>query len=350
MANISSVENTDHLTNNLTTYFIAATTLDEPSFGEIHGRKNLTSYFITTTILDTFFALAGTLINVWFLAAMLKSPEIRSRLRNKIICGMLAVNLTESAIRLPIMATDGIMSLLHVRDIFKCDLLIIPISLFHIQDFIGNWYIFILVCVYTAQVMNFEPRFILLWKKITTALVITSPLVFALLLVSLTIDSYARKDDFCFDIDFKGLLLYTSLDIIVPLALASLLLVVTAALKYRRYPQIHLFDNLRAQLIDDRSNIDPLCAFVALVVTAVVSDLCLTVSLLIFKHVPSIRLEIWLTVLYVFEVLSFLRLILLPVMLLWFPDIRERIKTWRPCRQSDPQADLVVIYEKNASD
>lgn len=308
-------------------------------------------YYIATVTVDTIFTVAGTLINAWFLVAMLLSAEMRARLRNKIICGILVVNLTESLILCPITALRAAAMLYELYDLIDCYFQTIHNNIYHIQDFVGNWYILILLCVYLAHLMNFEPRFDPLWMKISTAVIITSPLIFALLFVPLTMKSYYRRysDDRCLITTYQAIKVYKSLDTIVPQVLATLLLVVTAVFKHRRHPQGRSSDTFRAQLIDDSFHIDPLSPYVALLITAVATDLCLVIAFMNPLLFIRLGFKFWASLYIVFGVLTYLRLILAPLALLLFPDIRERIKTWRPCRRSALIADLVVTYEKNTS-
>ncbi|BFZ00693.1 hypothetical protein BsWGS_03732 [Bradybaena similaris] len=156
-------------------------------------------------------------------------------------------------------------------------------------------------------------------------------------------------DDRCLTSTWGAVKVFKSLDTAVPLILSGLLLMATAVLKYRRYPQGRSSDTLRAQLIDAGSQIDPLHPFIAIFVTAVASDFCITFyvyNLRLFTRLPK---QFWIDFYVAFITLPYLRIIFVPVMLLFFRDIRERIKIWRPCRRSTLRADLVVTFEKNTS-
>ncbi|BFZ00691.1 hypothetical protein BsWGS_03730 [Bradybaena similaris] len=308
-------------------------------------------FYIASITVDTTFSVAGTLINVWFLAALLLSPEIRSRIRNRIICGMLVVHLTEAMILCPLSVIRVTTILLKRYESLDCYFETVHNSIYHIQDFVGNWYLLTLLCIYTAQVMNFEPKFTPLWKNILNVLLFMSPCIFALLVVPIVMKSYYARysDDRCLVTTFESIKVYKSLDTVVPQTLATLLLAVTAVLKYRRYYQRRSFDTLNAQLIDDGSQTDPWYPFVALFITAVASDFCLTVACMNPMLFIGQGIQIWLNLYISFGVLAYSRLIFVPVMLLLFRDIRERIKIWRPCRRSALLADLVVTYEKNTS-
>ncbi|BFZ00698.1 hypothetical protein BsWGS_03737 [Bradybaena similaris] len=142
---------------------------------------------------------------------------------------------------------------------------------------------------------------------------------------------------------------FKSLDTVVPLTLSGLFLIATAVLKYRRYSQGRSSETLGAQLIDVESQIDPLHPFIAIFAIVVASDFCMMCRHLIPRLLSGLVLKIWFDVLIAFEALTYLRIIFVPVILLLFPDIRERIKIWRPCRRSTLRADLVVIYQKNTS-
>ncbi|CAG5135549.1 unnamed protein product [Candidula unifasciata] len=306
-------------------------------------------YLITYMALDTIFAVAGTSINVWFLTAMLLSPKIRSRLRNKIICGMLVVNLIASAIICPFFIIRTAADFLIEDHVVHCYVYTVHNNIYYIQNFLSNWYIFILVCVYTAQVMNFEPVFTPQWvKMLLTAVIITSPCVFAVFFVPLTRTNYGETFDGCTINTQELVRVYKSLDTIVPQALIILLFVATAVLKLRRYLQGHS-DTLRVQLIDDITPADHWYPFVALLVTAVLSDFGETAISLYPELFFKLAFEIWMGLYIAAGILNYLLVLLIPGIILLFPDIRERIKSWRPCRRSAPSADVVVTYEKNTS-
>ncbi|BFZ00697.1 hypothetical protein BsWGS_03736 [Bradybaena similaris] len=153
----------------------------------------------------------------------------------------------------------------------------------------------------------------------------------------------------CFFSTEAAVKVFTSLDTAVPLTLSGLLLMVTAVLKYRRYPQGRSSDTLRAQLIDAGSQIDPLHPFTAIFVTAVASDFCMMFFFYNLRLFSRLEIKIWIDFYVAFVTLPYLRIIVVPVMLLLFPDIRERIKIWRPCRRLTLRSDLVVTYQKNTS-
>ncbi|BFZ00696.1 hypothetical protein BsWGS_03735 [Bradybaena similaris] len=309
------------------------------------------NYFVAIITVNSTVAFAGTLINMWFLAALLLSPEIRARIRNKIICGMLVFHLIETVILCPFYIIHAGAYFLGTFGSVDCSFFTIHYNLDHIQDFVNNWYLLILLCVYIAQVMNFEPKFTSLWIKILTVAVFVTPCVFAVLFVPLTMKSFYLRyfDHRCFVTTWAAVKVFTSLDTAVPLTLSGLLLVVTAVLKYRRYPQGHSSDTLREQLIDAGSQIDPLHPFTAIFATAVASDFFTMFFFLNSRLFFGLKTKSWIDVNIVFATLPYLRVIFVPVMLLFFRDIREQIKIWRPCRRSTLRADLVVTYQKNTS-
>ncbi|CAG5127623.1 unnamed protein product [Candidula unifasciata] len=314
------------------------------------GPNMFTYYYRATVTLDTIFIVAGTLINVWFLAAILLSRELRSRMRNKFICGLLVVNLAETFIHLPMSVIRGVVGALYAYHLLNCHFISAANNIYHIIDFVGNWYILILVCVYMAQILTFEPQLTPVWKNIVTAVIFTAPCVFAVLLVPLTMKTFSPiPSSRCLINSPKATEVYRSLDTIVPQVLASLLLIATAVVRQRRYPYARFFAS-RTQLTVDRSQTDPWSPFVALLVTAVASDFGLVVVYMNATIMNRLDSKTWLIVYFTIKALSYLRVILLPLMLLLFPDIRERTKAWRPCRRSaSSPADLVVTYERNTS-
>lgn len=236
-------------------------------------------YFYKVLItVDTTFAVAGTLINAWFLAALLLSPEIRARIRNKIICSMLVVNLTEAAILCPLSMIRLASILLRVYDRLDCYFETVYDIIYHIEEFLGNWYLVILLGVNTVQLTNIRPTVTPLRTKMLTALIFVTPCVFILLFVPLTMEGYYHAGKRCLTSTFQLIKVYISLNTVVPLTLAIILLVVSAAIKCRRYLQGRSSSSLRVQLIDDSSQVDPLHPFIAIFATVVASDFCLMVA------------------------------------------------------------------------
>ncbi|BFZ00690.1 hypothetical protein BsWGS_03729 [Bradybaena similaris] len=313
--------------------------------------KHLKNYFLAAITIDSTIVVAGTVINVWFLAALLLSPEIRARIRNKVVCALMGAHLTEAVIICPYFIVRTTAFYLDTNVPVDCSLQTILTIMYHIQDFVGNWYLLSLLCVFAAQVMNFEPKFTSQWIKILTVSIFVTPCVFSVLFVPITMKSfYLRYSDHrCFFSTEAAVKVFTSLDTAVPLTLSGLLLMATAVLKYRRYPQGRSSDTLREQLIDAGSQIDPLHPFVAILLTVVASDFCTMLMFLDPNIFDALSYKDWLHVYLVFEVLGYLRIILVPVELLLFPDIRKRIKSWRPWRRSALRADVVVTYQRNTS-
>ncbi|BFZ00689.1 hypothetical protein BsWGS_03728 [Bradybaena similaris] len=311
---------------------------------------NSFSYFFKALItVDSTFAVAGTLINVWFLAALLLSPEIRARIRNKVICGMLVVNLTEAAILCPLSIVRLASVLLGVHDRLDCYFETAYDIIYHIDDFLGNWFLVILLGVNTVQLTNIRPIVTPLWTKMLTALIFVTPCVFILLFVPLTMEGYYHGGKRCLTSTFQLIKVYISLDTAVPLILSVILLVMAAVIKCRRYLQGRSSRSLRVQLIDDESQVDPLHPFVAVFVTVVASDFCLMVASINPNIYNGLGTHYMIAMYITFITLTYVRLVFVPVMLLLFRDIRERIKIWRPCRRSALRADLVVTYQKNTS-
>ncbi|CAG5127624.1 unnamed protein product [Candidula unifasciata] len=283
-------------------------------------------------IVNITFAVAGTLINVWFLAAMLLSHEIRSRMRNKIIVGVLVVNLTETVILCGFRSVVSVALMLEAYHLSHCIIYSVYESIYRIEDFVGNWYIVILLCVFASQAMQFKPRLDQRWKNILTAVIFISPCLFAVFFVPLTMYGYdffyRSYNSMCMTSSLEALKVFEIVGTIVPHTLTVLILVITAVLKRLRY-----------QHTDDRSQMDPWYPFLAVLVTAVVSDVSYTVFFMIPNPMDGLRSTTIEELFLAISIFTLLRVIIMPLVLLLFPDIRERIKVWRPCRQSAPPSD-----------
>ncbi|CAL1541672.1 unnamed protein product [Lymnaea stagnalis] len=98
----------------------------------------------------------GIVIQAWLLLAIVTSPGMRGRMRNKIIASFCVQHLLECLIFLPLN-----MDLDHrvfFGEMVSCHQLHALSNIILMQDFITNWTLVIFVAVYLAQVRDYTPQ------------------------------------------------------------------------------------------------------------------------------------------------------------------------------------------------
>lgn len=99
--------------------------------------------------------IVGSCLNLWMLLAVLTSRELRSKLRNKLLCSVLAIQLLDTLCFLP---GYLVFKYIHKRDSFQdaCQFRLFLYSVTLTEDFISNWNILLLEIVFLAQVTDFN--------------------------------------------------------------------------------------------------------------------------------------------------------------------------------------------------
>lgn len=227
----------------------------------------------------TFLSVVGTALNLWFLVAILRSEELRSWLRNKIICNIFLIHLANSVIIFPL---AGIVVGLIVTDqYYSCHLDTSTTKLWIIQDFIANWLLVMLVATFIAQIVNFDPKTKLTPRvtRFCTWGLLVFPWILSFLIVPLTVHGYRRDllqiTSYCVNVELELLNIFRTVDTIVPMCLMVILLIIAAFLKYK--VRGRSTSSSRAVLIRGSAMTDGLRVYVVAVAVAILCDLMLLI-------------------------------------------------------------------------
>ncbi|XP_012941852.1 uncharacterized protein LOC101863766 [Aplysia californica] len=287
------------------------------------------------------FIVLGVPINLWFLVALLRSPEFQARLRNKLVSSLLVAQLLETGV---------IMSVyLIVKFVFRsrsftpemCSVMSLSRNLTIIQDFIANWTVVLIVAVFLAQVNDFDlsHRLTPLALRIVGIGLPAIPWFVSLLLIPIITKVEAIPKFFCVLAKKQSMVIFKSLDCIVPILAATVLLAVAAFQKRRRYAAGS--GVMKSELIGRGPQIDSVIPYVVIVSTAIVFD---SPNMTRFFGYPFENWNSRIIFVYVSHLLVNARSVVMPAILLLLPDVRERIKTWRPWYRPAQGIDLTVGY------
>ncbi|BFZ20421.1 hypothetical protein BsWGS_23460 [Bradybaena similaris] len=293
-----------------------------------------------------FLTIVGTALNLWFLVAILSSPVIRSRLRNKLICSSFVLHLINCAFILP--TTLGTMN----QDL-NCALLTAVINVELMQDLVSNWLLIELISVFIAQIQDFNPRSRLSSRAATlgTIVLLAFPWVASLVAVPVIAFEFYRQvpdeEKFCFFLTFDALEVLRSMDTALPIILAILLVTAAAVMRHRRFT-LRNSSGMQTELLDPGPEIDSTLAYVIAVIVATLCDFLR----LIFAFAFDLYWLDFLTLMklnFLAYVLPYYRAVLAPLPWLLLPDIRQRIRTWRPWHRPSPGVDLTMAYKRERS-
>lgn len=290
----------------------------------------------------------GIVPNMWLLLAALTSKDIRSRMRNKIICSISVLHLLNCLLLTPMR-----LEVKHLESILvpvNCYLLIAVNMMALMDDFITNWSLVTLVAVFLAQTCGCRPRarFSSPMVVVGTWAVVVMPWVASLIAVpAITASSYysfwerhnitAFRDSCYFSIP-EAFLIIKSIDTVVALLIAVALLVTAAVQRRRRFARGPP-SGARVELIDREPEVDEHYGYTAAVMLTIVCDItdALFLELIDFKLFPRL----------IFSATSYFlsqsKVFLGPLPWLLFPDIRERIRTWRPWHCTRPGNDTTIV-------
>ncbi|BFZ20413.1 hypothetical protein BsWGS_23452 [Bradybaena similaris] len=299
---------------------------------------------------QVFTSVVGSVINLWFLAAILSSPEVRSRLRNKIICNSFVLHLLNCAIILPATVDsfygDQVRSCIYYAVIDNLNLM---------HELVSNWLLVMLMAVFIAQIDDFSPASRLSPRTAIfgTVVLLVFPWIASLVIVPVITHRYRmhESDSFksCFTSPTDSLEVFRSIDTALPILLAILLLIVAALRRRQRFTHRNSTGSIQAELFGPGPEIDRTFPYVVAVIVSTLCDL-LRLVLAVGRYSFG-KYNVWQLVQIIFAagVLSEYRAILMPITWLLLPDIRQRIKSWRPWHWPASSADLKVAYQKEGN-
>ncbi|CAL1541674.1 unnamed protein product, partial [Lymnaea stagnalis] len=277
----------------------------------------------------------GILPNLWILLATLTSQDLRARMRNKIVCSFCVLHLLDCLLFMP-MWIEAI-RLSKRYGIFNCNLFNFITLIYLLQDFISNWTLVLLVVVFIARICDFKPYAGLtsLTTTLGTYAILISPWVASLVIIPGVRNSlwysYLKSNnisttDGCVYSTPDAFLVIKSLDTAVPLFTAVALMVTAVVLRRRRFTRGFSGD-MEVELIERGPEVDSHFGYTAAVVVSFVCDFA--TAFMIFDLIEIRMTQRWVFSLVAY-VMSQTQVFLTPLPWLLFPDIRERVKTWRP--------------------
>ncbi|BFZ20418.1 hypothetical protein BsWGS_23456 [Bradybaena similaris] len=211
-----------------------------------------------------------------------------------------------------------------------------------------------LIAVFLAQTKDFDPTSKLSSGAATVGTIglLVFPWVASLVIVPVSTHAYWKYSQYkfydCQSLHPDSMSLFRSIDTAAPLVLAVVLVIIAAFFKYRRFHLRNSSRSMQVELIGRGPEIDNTLFYVVAVAVAIVCDL---LQLLVRFNVnfPQRRILHWLIVVIVSGILSEFRVILMPITWLLLPDVRQRIKTWRPWYRPSPGIDLTLTYTKETT-
>ncbi|BFZ20416.1 hypothetical protein BsWGS_23455 [Bradybaena similaris] len=294
-------------------------------------------------------SIVGTPVNLWFLAALLSSADLRSRFRNKIICNNCILHLVTCVIIIPV-ASYYYSNYEYISCVQQSMLW----HLYFLIELAGNWQLVILIAVFLAQITDFDPTSKLSSGAATLGTVglLAFPWAASLVTVPVITHAYWKYSSFqyydCMGLHFDSAAAFRSIDTAAPIILAVVLVIIAAFFKYRRFHLRNSSRSMHVELIGRGPEIDNTLFYVVAVAVAIVCDLP---QLLVRFDVnfPQSRILQWLIVVIVSDILSEIRVILMAITWLLLPDVRQRIKTWRPWYRTSPGIDLTLTYTQETT-
>ncbi|CAL1532559.1 unnamed protein product [Lymnaea stagnalis] len=292
----------------------------------------------------------GILPNLWILLAILTSKDIRARMRNKIICSFCVLNLLNCLLFMP-MQIEAIRLNRRYKSV-SCYFASAVSLIYLLQDFICNWTLVLLVVVFIVGICDYKPcaGFANLTTTLATYAILALPWAASLITVpvitSSTFYPYMRDRNVsytegCIFATSDAFLIIKSLDTMVPLLVAVGLLVAAVVLRRRRFTR-GFSSGMQVELLDRGPEVDDHFGYTATVVVTFVCDFA--VALMVFDLVEMRMTQRWIysTVAYI---MSQTKVVLIALPWLLFPDIRERVKTWRPWYCAKPGIDVTLVFK-----
>lgn len=223
---------------------------------------------------QVFTSVVGSLINLWFLAAILSSPEVRSRLRNKIICNSFVLHLLNCAIILPATVDS-----FYGNPFRSCIYYAVIDNLNLMHELVSNWLLVMLIAVFIAQIEDFNPASRLRPRTaiFCTVVLMVFPWIASLVIVPVITHGYrmhgSESLDYCFISPIDSLEVFRSIDTALPILLSILLLIVAALRRRKRFTHRNSTGSIQAELFGCGPEIDRTLPYVAAVIVSTLCDL-----------------------------------------------------------------------------
>ncbi|GFS15638.1 hypothetical protein ElyMa_003192300 [Elysia marginata] len=321
------------------------------------SKRHVSKYFedyrmvVTWTLaIETVFMVVGTGLNLWFLLSILTSKDLRVRMRNQLIVNLNAVHLLQTTVKCPVLILKNAAVLHRVlltREFF-CHTYSIITSADQTQSFIADWLMVFIVGIFIANIMDVDvaSKWTPQVSRFSKAAMHLLPWVVAIVVTPIGISQATRWYP-CLVIPWRKLYIFETVYTIIPTAITLLLMVIAIVLRYRRFSHGSRTGgaNMGVQLIGKGAEIDNTFAYVFAAFLCVACEVCH----LIF----SFEIIEWKYRGLKYHMASYLvsdsRVILMLLPWLLLPDIRQRLRSWRPWQREAAGIDLTIAYGKESS-
>ncbi|GFR68333.1 hypothetical protein ElyMa_000275700 [Elysia marginata] len=291
----------------------------------------------------------GTFLNVWVAASILTSRTLRHVLRNQLVCNIAISHLVQTLVVSPAEIVN-FLDLLHPpwEKAIYCHAMTVQSILGHVQSGLTDWLIFFLIAAFCVNflrpnlAMRMSPMFVTVCKiavHIVPWLVITSATI-----VSITKMTSAHK---CFWIPRSTIWLYETVYTIVPTCISALVLTALYLMRQRRggLAGALVYSNMEDEKVETMARPDKFSPYIWAMIIVLACEITNLVVLFKGKNKNAVQFNVRQSA----AVLSNFRVMLGLLPYLLFPDIRNRVSTWRPWKQhtAPPQTELAEVEEMN---
>ncbi|GFR81065.1 hypothetical protein ElyMa_004060500 [Elysia marginata] len=269
----------------------------------------------------------GTLLNAWFLLAVMTSQPHRTRLRSQLFCNLCVVHFGVSMIKSPVMVFFSKLLLDAAYWSTMCDSLSLTVPLEMVYSFILDWLLVFTITVYLANVLDFDPTRTLGPRVVNAGKVfinilpwVASPALFPLLR-----DLFPAQD-WCIKQVSSNRQKFALVNLMAPSVVCIVTVSVAFVLYCRRINRTSDSGSMWDRIFRHGGEMDsPLPYAVAIGINAACEGAFI---FCVFKL--ALGSTVRMTVMTSSSCVSASRavLVLLPWILL--PDVRERVGTWRP--------------------
>ncbi|KAI8794796.1 hypothetical protein BgiBS90_005172 [Biomphalaria glabrata] len=284
-----------------------------------------TMFFVTIVL--------GTLLNLWLLLAIVTCPEMRSRIRNKLIVSNCVLYLVQCLVEGPL----DVAAL--SSDTKSCSIFHAVINIMLMLDFVSNYTLLTMVIVFVLQLMDLK---LSVWMSELKQLVVTLgvlliPWVASLLTIPAMVTTSDKYIIFADCPIPRSYLIFRIVNTIVPLMLAAGVSVAAALMKRRRFSAGLNPSGMQVELLSPGPEMDEAKTYLVAVAVSFLCDIGVTI-MEFDLGIPAVETRIILG--FSTVTLETIRPVVMALPWLLFNDIRQRLKTWRPWYRPEPGIDL----------
>lgn len=328
-----------------------ATNITNSSKGD-NGRSYFSNYILLmrwTVGMETVYTIVGTMLNLWLLLSILTSRDLRVRMRNQLIVNLCIVHLVQTLIKGPlqILKSLNILYRLVMTWEFFCHTYSIIMNVDYAQSLLADWLMVFLVGIFIANILDLDvsskwtPQVSLLSKAVMHLF----PWIVAIIITPVAIHQ-ASRGFLCLFVPYNKLFVFETAYTLIPLGITVLLIIVAVVLRYRRFSRGSSTSgaNMAVILIGKGPEIDNVFAYILASAICIACEICHLIIAFEFAGRKYRGMA--------FRFASFLigdsRVIFMVVPWLLLPDIRQRIRSWRPWQREPTGIDLTVTYGKES--